>query len=263
LLLENRDKIKRYRLLARINNFTEIPLIILGFGWLVLLIIEFIWSLSPFLRQTVLVIWVIFILDFILKFIQAPEKWIFLRNNTLTVISLFIPALRVFRIFASLRLLKSLRVIRSVRVLRVVGSVNRGMRVLGKTLERRAFSYVFVLTLIIAFVGAAAMYAFEPEGTFAGFLAALYWTAMILTTLGSEYWPVSPEGRVIGFLLAVYSLGVLGYFTAVLSSFFIGRDAENKKGEVAGTRQMDELAKEIRLLREELRNHKNPPSNSP
>lgn len=245
-------KIRRYRILAKINRFTEIPLIILGFAWLVLLVVELIWKLTPLLSQLINVIWVIFILDFLLKFFQAPEKLKYLRNNTLTIVSLFIPALRIFRIFSSLRLLRSLRVIRSVRVIRVVGSVNRGMRVLGKTLERRAFGYVFILTLLIALVGAAAMYAFEAPGTFGGYLDALYWTAMILTTLGSEYWPLSPEGKTIGFLLAVYSLGVLGYFTALLSSFFIGRDAENNKGEVAGSRQLNELGEEIRMLRESI-----------
>jgi voltage-gated potassium channel len=260
--VENTKKIKRYRLLAKISNFTEIPLIILGFGWLVLLIIELIWSLTPFLRQLITVIWIIFIADFLLKFIQTPSRLKFLRNNTLTIVSLFIPALRMFRIFASLRLLKSLRVIRSVRVIRVVGSVNRGMRVLGKTLERRAFGYVFILTLLIAVVGAAAMYAFEDPGTFGSYLDALYWTAMILTTLGSEYWPASPEGKMIGFLLAVYSLGVLGYFTAILSSFFIGRDADNKKGEVAGSRQLNELSREIKMLREEIKNLNLPTTNN-
>ncbi|MFO7978214.1 MAG: hypothetical protein R6U64_06095, partial [Bacteroidales bacterium] len=80
-----------------------------------------------------------------------------------------------------------------------------------------------------------------------------YWTTMMLTTLGSAYWPVSPEGKTLAFLLAVYSLGVLGYFTAMLSSFFIGRDADDQKAEVAGSRQLEDIAREIRMLREEVR----------
>ena len=240
-------------MLSRVNQWTEIPLIILGFAWLVFLIIDLIWTLSPLLASLVNVIWVIFIIDFLIKLVITPSRWQFLKKNTLTIISLFIPAFRIFRIFASLRLLRSLGFVRSLRVVRVVGSVNRGMRVLGKTLERRAFGYVFILTLLIAFVGSAAMFAFEEPGTYNNYLDALYWTAMILTTLGSDYWPQSPEGKTIGFLLAVYSLGVLGYFTAVLSSFFIGRDAENKKAEVAGAKQIAELTKEVKLLREEIR----------
>jgi voltage-gated potassium channel len=228
-----KNRIKRYRVMVKINQFTEIPLIILGFGWLLLLVIELIWQLTPLLRQLVTLIWIIFIADFLIKLILTPEKWEFLAKNTLTIISLFIPAFRVFRIFSGLRMLRSIGFIRSVRVVRVVGSVNRGMRVLGKTLERRAFGYVFILTLLIAFTGAAAMYAFEEPGAYANYADALYWTAMRLTTIASDYWPQTPEGKTIGFLRSVYSLGVLGYFTATLASFFLGQDAESRKGEIA------------------------------
>ncbi len=254
--VENSEKIKRYRRLAKISEWTEIPLIFLGFLWLVLLVVELIWQLTPFLMTLVNVIWVIFILDFLIKLIVAPARWKFLRRNTLTIISLFIPAFRIFRIFASLRLLRSLGVIRSIRVIRVVGSVNRGMRVLDKTLERRAFGYVLILTLLIALVAAAAMFAFEKAGTFDSYLDALYWTAMMITTMGSGYWPASPEGKTLALLLSVYSLGVLGYFTAMLSSFFIGRDADNEQAEVAGTRQLDEIAAELKALREEMKKRK-------
>jgi voltage-gated potassium channel len=253
--VKNKAKIKRFRLLVKIDNFTEIPLIILGFCWLLLLVVDLIWQLTPRLRHIVNIIWIIFIIDFLIKLVITPDRWVFLKKNVLTIISLFIPAFRIFRIFSSVRLLRSLGFVRSIRVMRVVGSVNRGMRVLGKTLERRAFGYVFILTLLICFVGSAAMYAFEIEtGAFRSYGEALWWTAMLLTTIGSDYWPVTPEGRAICFLLSVYSLAVLGYFTATLASFFIGQDAESKEGEVAGTKEIGELLKEMKLLREELIN---------
>ena len=248
-----KNLIKRYRLLIKINQYTEIPLIILGFGWLLLMVIELIWQLTPLLRQLITLIWIIFIADFLIKLILTPEKWKFLAKNTLTIISLFIPAFRVFRIFSGLRMLRSLGFIRSVRVVRVVGSVNRGMRVLGKTLERRAFGYVFLLTILICFTGAASMYAFEEPGAYSNYADALYWTAMLLTTIASDYWPQTPEGKTIGFLLSVYSLGVLGYFTATLASIFLGQDAVNRKGEIAGAKQIEEMTKEVRLLKEELK----------
>jgi voltage-gated potassium channel len=56
---------------------------------------------------------------------------------------------------------------------------------------------------------------------------------MILTTLGSQYWPRTPEGRVLGFLISLYAFAVFGYFTALLASFFVGhrspegRDPDN------------------------------------
>lgn len=260
--MKNKEKIKRYRWLIEISARTEIPLIFLGFAWLILLVVELVWQLTPILQKVVSVIWIIFIVDFLIKLFLTPEKWLFLKKNLLTVISLFIPALRVFRIFAGLRLLKSIGFIRSVRVVRVIGSVNRGMRVLGKTLERRAFGYVVILTLMVCFVGAAAMFAFEKEtGAFENYWDALWWTAMLLTTIASEYWPKTPEGKAVTFLLGIYSLSVLGYLTAMLASFFIGQDATNKEGEIAGSKQIEEMAKEMKLLREELQSMKEKRSN--
>jgi voltage-gated potassium channel len=255
--VETKEKIKRYRLLIEISQRTEIPLIILGFGWLALLVVELIWEPTRLTQNIVLIIWIIFILDFLIKFFLAPKKLVFLKKNILTIVSLFIPALRVFRIFAGFRALRSLGFLRSVRVVRVIGSINRGMRVLGKTLERRAFGYVSVLTLMICFVGAAAMYAFEREtGAYKNYFDALWWTAMLLTTIASENWPQTAEGKAVTFFLGIYSLGVLGYLTAMLASFFIGQDALNKKGEIAGANQMKEMLEEMKVLREELQSLK-------
>lgn len=256
--MKDKEKIKRYRFLIKLSGLTEIPLVILGFAWLVLLVIELIWKLTPFLQLSATVIWVVFIIDFLIKFFLAPEKWLYFKRNILTLISLFIPAFRIFRIFAGLRLLRSIGFIRSIRIVRVVGSINRGMRILGKTLERRAFGYVLVLTLMICFVGAAAMYAFEMgTGAFNTYGDALWWTAMLMTTIASEYWPQTPEGKVLCFLLSIYSLGILGYLTAMLASFFIGQDAVDKKGEIAGSTQMKEMINELKFLREELKEIKN------
>lgn len=52
-------------------------MVFLGFVWLVLLIVEFIWGLTPPLEQLTLSIWVVFILDFLVKLIIAPKKNLF------------------------------------------------------------------------------------------------------------------------------------------------------------------------------------------
>lgn len=64
------------------------------------------------------------------------------------------------------------------------------MRALGASLSRRGFGYVIALTVLVTFTGAAGMYAFENEtpGGMKGYGEALWWTAMILTTMGSQYW---------------------------------------------------------------------------
>ncbi len=76
---------------------------------------------------------------------------------------------------------------------------------------------------------------------------------MLLTSLGSEYWPQTGEGRVLCFLLALYGFAVFGYVTATIATFFVGRDAESDDAELAGAKSIDVLRAEIAALREEVR----------
>ncbi|HYC28980.1 MAG TPA: hypothetical protein VEB42_09190, partial [Chitinophagaceae bacterium] len=97
---------ERNKLLVSLDKLLEGPMIFLGFVWLILLIAELIWGLSRELQYVSFAIWMIFIFDFILKFILAPVKRTYLKKNWLTAISLVVPALRVFRILRVVRLLR-------------------------------------------------------------------------------------------------------------------------------------------------------------
>jgi voltage-gated potassium channel len=72
---------------------------------------------------------------------------------------------------------------------------------------------------------------------------------MLLTSLGSEYWPKTAEGRVLCFLLALYGFAVFGYVTATIATFFVGRDAESDEAELAGAKSIAALRAEIAALR--------------
>ncbi|HXG65982.1 MAG TPA: ion transporter [Blastocatellia bacterium] len=246
---------ERSEILQQLEDWLETPMLALGFAWLALLVIELIWGLSPFLETASTVIWVIFIVDFALRFILAPHKLAYLKKNWLTAISLLLPALRVFRIVRVARLLRTARAARGLRLVRVITSLNRGMKALGASMGRRGFGYIVALTAVITLAGAAGMYAFENEapGGFESYGVALWWTAMLLTSIGSEYWPQTAEGRVLCFILSLYGFAVFGYFTATLATFFIGRDAEDEGAELAGAKSIEALRAEIAALRMEIR----------
>lgn len=250
---------ERYQALHAIEEWLEGPILILGFIWLILLLVEFIWKLNPALEAVGFVIWAIFIIDFLLRFFLAPKKIKYLKKNWLTALSLAVPALRVFRVVRVFRVLRAARAVRGIQLIKVFGSLNRGIRALRASLGRRGFIYVFLLTLIFTLVGAAGMYAFEggnPNGGFNSYGDSLWWTSMIMTTFGSASWPQTLEGRVLAFFLSLYAFAVFGYVTATLASFFLDRDAQNDKSEIAGERSIKELRDEIKLLREEIRKSK-------
>jgi voltage-gated potassium channel len=245
---------ERRELLERLGDWLEVPMLILAFVWLALLIGELTWGESTAFAVIGTVIWGIFIVDFAVELVLAPAKLAYLRRNWLTALSLLLPALRIFRAFRALRLLRVARVGRGLRLFRVVSSLNRSMRALGASLRRRGFGYVIALTLLVTFAGAAGMYAFESgrDGGLDSYGEALWWTAMVMTTMGSQYWPETFEGRVLCVFLALYAFAVFGYVTAALATFFVGRDAEDKEGELAGAAALAALREELGALREAL-----------
>ncbi|MGR4069261.1 ion transporter [Halomonas sp. LR3S48] len=248
-------KRERYELLQRLEGWLETPMLVLAFVWLVLLVVELIRGESLLFNFLGTVIWVVFILDFSVKLVLASDKAVYLKRNWLTAISLLIPALRIFRAFRTFRLLRMARTGRGLRLVRVVSSLNRGMRALGASLSRRGFGYVIALTLLVTFAGAAGMYAFESEvpGGPNSYGESLWWTSMIMTTMGSQYWPHTAEGRVLCVFLALYAFGIFGYVTAALATFFVGRDADNVDAELAGAKQLAMLRDEVIALRDEIR----------
>ena len=204
-------------------------MVILGFVWLGLLALELTRGLDPALEALGTAIWLIFIADFAFRLALAPKKWTYIRRNWLIAISLLVPALRVFKLARIVRVLRVGRAARGLRLFRILSSLNRGMRALGKTMGRRGFGYAVALTIIVVFAGAAGMHAFENENAdgrgLHDYASALWWTAMMIRTVGSEYWPQTVEGRLLCLLLALYAFAVFGYVAATLSTFFIERNS--------------------------------------
>lgn len=247
---------ERVEILRRLHEWLEFPLSLLGFVWIALLVKEFVSGLGPLLERATYLIWGAFVVDFAVRFLLAPRKIPFLRDNVVTMLSLAVPALRALRLFGSLRLLRAGSAMRGVRMARLLGSINRGMRALDVSMRRKGAAYAAASTIVVTLAGAAGMLAFEgptaEEGGFDDYGGALWWTAMLMTTMGSEYWPRTVEGRLLCLFLAVYAFAVFGYVTAALASFFVGRDADASDGELAGEAAVERLRVEIAALAKEV-----------
>jgi len=247
---------EQQQILQQLEDWLELPMLVLSLAWLGLFVVELTWGLTPLLDTISLVIWGLFILEFLLRLSLAPRKVSYLKANWLAALSLLLPALRVFRFLRIMRVLQTTRAVRGLRLLRVLTRTNRSMRSLTANFARRGFGYVVMTTAIITLAGAAGMYAFEQEAPnspgFDNYGTALWWTAMLMTTMGSDYFPKTPEGRILCFLLALYAFAVFGYVTATLATFFIGQDADNDEAEIVGAKSIDALRNEIIALRTEI-----------
>lgn len=242
---------ERLRVLAELEDWLERPMQWLGLAWIVLILIDLIGPPNRTLQWLVGALWFIFILDFVIRFTLAPRKSVYLRHNFLTAASLAVPALRMLRLTS---LMPALRAARGLKLAGLVGSINRAMFALKSLTARGGFHYVLLLTLTVVLIGAAGIYAFEKDVTedrgIKDFGTALWWTGMLMTTMGSEYWPRSPEGRILTFLLALYAFAIFGYVTATIARFLIGRDTEGDK--IGSHHQLARIERELAQLKTRL-----------
>jgi voltage-gated potassium channel len=219
---------ERWKLTARLVRALERPMLALSALWTLLLVVELTRGLSPWLQTLNDVIWILFIAQFVIEFAAAPAKRVYLRKQWITAVSLALPAFRLLRLFRLARAARLAGATRGLRLARVLGTLNRGMRAVAFGFGQRGLGYLVILTLLVAVLGAAAMYRFErdaPGGPgFADFGTALWWTAMLLTTMGSDYWPRTAEGRLLCLLLSLYAFAIFGYVTAAIAAYFVGKD---------------------------------------
>jgi voltage-gated potassium channel len=244
---------ERFELLYHVSSLLEPAMVGLGLVFLVLLFMDF--ASVPLtvlgedrLGDVLQWIWGIFLVDFLLRFVIAPEKIPFLKTNWLGALSLALPFLRPLRVF---RVFRIARVIRGASLVRLIGGINRGIRVLRRITRGRQFAFVGGLTLVVVVAGAVGVryfdrdYADSPVRTFGD---ALWWSSALVTTMNSELYVVSTESRVIALLQRLYALSVFGYITASIASYLIGSDA-SAQGE--STKEAA-LQDEVRALRREL-----------
>lgn len=258
---------ERWELLRKLETLVDWPMVALSFVWLALVVVDFTTGLNQTLQLVSYGIWALFALHFVLGLIVAPDRGLYVRQNWLTALALLLPAFRVLRLVRALRVLRAAQAARSVTLLRLVTSLNRGMGAVSLAMGSRGVGYVAALTLLVTVAGAAGMAQFESPASLrdAGFVGAgqagglpdyweaLWWTAMMMTTMGSDYWPKTLEGRLVTLFLSVYAFAVFGYITATIASLFLDRKTPALTDrETAAAGDMGALTREVAALRAEV-----------
>jgi voltage-gated potassium channel len=232
------SKKEREQLLTQLDENTDTLFNVLSIIWLFLVGIDYLYGFTKTLEVIFYTIWAFFIIHFLIEISLATDKKKYLKDNFLTLISLFIPTIRILRVFRAFRILRFAKALRSVSLIQVLTSLNRSMRTLRYILGSPGIGYITTLTIFVEFIGAAAIYHFEnpvflrengytpnSDLRIGSYGDALWFTSMLLVTIGSDYWPKSTEGRVLTFIISLYAFAVFGYITATIASFILG----NKK----------------------------------
>jgi voltage-gated potassium channel len=194
------------------ERWSTIPLAVLALVYLGLYSLEVLghWS-SPLLFDFVAVsdvIWVIFILDFIGRFILTHDKVRFLKANAIELVSLLLPFFRAFRMF---------------RVVIALGFLSR----VGRTLSARINIYVGLILPLLLYVCSLGVYEAEhlaPGANIKQFGDAVWWAFVTIATVGyGDYYPVTLEGRMIAVFLMIAGLAFVSVIAVSIASMFLSR----------------------------------------
>jgi voltage-gated potassium channel len=220
-------------------NPLDIITLIFSIYVLIALLIQ---SLVPLSSDTValldsidLLVCIVFLTDFFVRFKQAPSKLAFLKWGWIDFVS-SIPAFDMFRVA---------RVVRIIRVFRVLRGFRSTKFLLVYLLrERKATSLAAVTatSLVIVVFAAIAVVQFEtsPDSNIKTAGDAFWWAIVTVTTVGyGDKFPVTPEGRIVACVLMPVGVGLFGAFTGFIASLFV--EPELRQDETAHERVLREI----------------------
>lgn len=168
-----------------------------------------------------IVIYVIFVIDYVVRFVLADKKKDFFKSNILDLIAI-VPFNSAFRIFRTLKIFRMTKMLKLVRISSVSA---RGLKKTKRFFNTNGFKYVLMLTATSIVVGAILMTQFEQMS----FQDALWWSFVTATTVGyGDLSPATGAGRIIASCLMLVGIGLIGSLTSSITSFFLHEEPDTK-----------------------------------
>lgn len=196
----------------------DIPMAVLALVWALLVAYELVAprdQLGP-LSLVGNVIWVVFVLEFLVKIVVSGHPLRFLRRKWPSLIFLVLPALRM------LRVVRALRVVRVLPAARVAGASYRAVGTASGLLTGR-LQFLGAATAVVVFGGGQLLFVLERgrTGALTSLGDALWWSANAAISGGLVYEPVTLAGRVLAIVLSAYAVVVFASLAATLGAFFM------------------------------------------
>lgn len=250
-MLKIHEMERRNMTLSRWQRITEWPMTALA------LVFLFAYSWEVLARthitlceNTINIIWVAFIIDYVVSISLARNKKAWFKNNLITLLSIALP------------------IFRPLRLLRLVAVLNVLNRTSGMAVRGRITMYVCSSAVLLIYIGSLAILDVErtaPGAKITDFGRALWWTFVTVTTVGyGDLSPVTWQGKCIAVGLMVTGIALIGIVTATLASWIVDsvdsetdKRAQENSSEIQQLRSsVAELSATVTALHNELREHR-------
>ena len=191
-----------------------------------------------------LLLWGVFVVDYVWRFSLSRGKWRFIIENIFDLLAILplnaiFTVFRVGRIFRLARLTKLLKL---TRLLRIVGLTGKLEKKVSKLLRTNGLLYILYLNFFIVLLGSSILSVVEEKS----FSDSLWWALVTVTTVGyGDIVPVSIFGKWISVLLMLVGIGTIGMLTSALTNFFV---KDNPDEQIKLDKLQDELSSQRILI---------------
>jgi voltage-gated potassium channel len=228
--------------LRRIEEATDLPLLLLAVAMIPLLLSPYLFSPSAGIETAMLtadwIIWAVFAVDFGAKVAVAPRRAHYVRTHWLEAAMVVLPFLRPLR---------ALRVLRVLRLARVGVAIGLNVTLLRRIASHRGLHLTVAAVVVIGGMGALVVLLAERDaesGNIRNYGDALWWAATTMTTVGyGDRFPTTPAGRGVAVALMLVGIAALSSLTATIAALLV------QEREVEEEVSLQDLRDEIRQLR--------------
>ncbi|MFZ5425313.1 MAG: potassium channel family protein [Patescibacteria group bacterium] len=252
----------RVELFNNYQTLFEVPMVFLTMLLLGVIIIEE----SFILNNTVLyvlgvidvAIWLIFVLELVLLTYLAPSRIHYLKAHWYDGLIVFLPFLRILRLFQISVLVTLERTFLSLynllavlfgdaqlfRVFPLVAKFISNTRSL--VLKHRLNYLISVIVAVVVFLGSLGA-VFEqdaPGANITNIYEGIWWGIVSITTVGyGDRFPVTLQGRIVGVILMTLGVILFSLLTANIASFMV--EDREKKARKKNTEHLDKRLTKI------------------
>lgn len=164
-----------------------------------------------------------FIVELILKILIAPNKWYFIKNSFIDILSI-LPIFRMFRLARTTRGLRVIRLFKAMRGRKVLKSdlIKQKTHVLFRTESTAMMTYLLLSVLF----GTVGIMIFEKgvNESFVSIGDGLWWCIVTITTVGyGDMYPITIGGKLVAVSIMFVGLSFYALLTGTISTVLIER----------------------------------------